>query len=111
MPEKEPKYLWKSLSDGLQSYHGKKKWEIGKWYKCKGTLEICQNGFHASEKIIDAMGDQSIVVGNGKVIMRRTDHHMILNIVIAEVVHGQLLQKKYVGPVSPSDQCANRMMS
>ena len=64
-----------------------------------------------TEKIIDAMGDQSIVVGNGKVIMRRTDHHMILNIVIAEVVHGQLLQKKYVGPVSPSDQCANRMMS
>ena len=50
-----PKYLWKSLSAGLNSYHGKKKWKIGKWYKCRGELEMCKNGLHASERVIDAM--------------------------------------------------------
>ncbi len=60
------------------------------------------------EKIIDAMGDQSLVVGNGLVTMRASDHHMILNMVIAEVSDGQLLPMKYIGPVSPADQCARR---
>ena len=49
------KYLWKSLSAGLNSYHGQKKWKIGKWYKCRGELEMCNKGFHASERIIDSM--------------------------------------------------------
>jgi len=29
-------------------------WEIGKWYKVKGELEMCQNGFHCSQKPLDA---------------------------------------------------------
>jgi ABC-type branched-subunit amino acid transport system substrate-binding protein len=62
------------------------------------------------EKIIDAMGDQSLVLGNGEVTMRGSDHHMVLNIVIAEVNDGQLVQKKYVGPISPADQCAGKKM-
>ena len=48
-------YLWKSMRPGLRSGFGKKKWKIGKWYEIKGELEMCQNGFHASEKILDAM--------------------------------------------------------
>jgi hypothetical protein len=47
--------LWKSMSEGLRSGYGNMAWEIGKWYKIKGKLEMCQNGFHASEKIFDAM--------------------------------------------------------
>ena len=49
-------YLWKAMRKGLNSHHGTKRWKIGKWYKVKGELEMCENGFHASEKIIDAMG-------------------------------------------------------
>ena len=49
-------YLWKSMRPGLNSGMGKKKWKIGKWYKIKGELEMCSNGFHASERIIDSMG-------------------------------------------------------
>jgi branched-chain amino acid transport system substrate-binding protein/urea transport system substrate-binding protein len=60
------------------------------------------------EKIIDAMGDQSLVVGNGLVTMRASDHHMILNMIIAEVFDGRLLERKYIGPVAPADQCAGR---
>ena len=48
-------YLWKSMKPRLNSGMGKKKWKIGKWYKIKGDLSICSNGFHASEKIIDSM--------------------------------------------------------
>ena len=62
------------------------------------------------EKIIDAMGDQSLVLGNGEVAMRSSDHHMILNIVIAEVNDGKLLQKKYIGAVCPANQCAGKEM-
>ena len=46
------------------------------------------------EQIIDAMGDQTLITGNGEVALRGFDHHMILNIVIAEVNHGKLVQKK-----------------
>jgi branched-chain amino acid transport system substrate-binding protein/urea transport system substrate-binding protein len=71
----------------------------------KNAIEKAQSD--DKEEIIDAMGDQSFVVGNGLVTMRASDHHMILNMVIAEVSDGQLLQKKYVGPVAPADQCAS----
>jgi ABC-type branched-subunit amino acid transport system substrate-binding protein len=61
-----------------------------------------------TEKIIDAMGDQSMVVGNGEVKLRSWDHHMVLNIVIAEVNNGKLVQKKYIGPIDPADQCSGK---
>ena len=30
-------------------------WEIGKWYKVKGRLEMCENGFHCSRQPLDAL--------------------------------------------------------
>jgi len=53
-------YLWKSMSPRLHSGYGKKKWKMGKWYKIKGELEMCSNGFHASKKILDSMSYVSI---------------------------------------------------
>jgi branched-chain amino acid transport system substrate-binding protein/urea transport system substrate-binding protein len=58
------------------------------------------------EALIDAMGDQTLVVGNGPVTLRASDHHMILNMLIAEVRGGDLVMTKYIGPVAPLDQCA-----
>lgn len=52
---KKPIYLYKALKKGLESKHGKHKWKVGKWYKIEGGLSMCDNGFHASENIIDAM--------------------------------------------------------
>ena len=43
------------MCDGYKSYHGEKTWKPGKWYKVRGKLDMCNNGFHASEKVIDAM--------------------------------------------------------
>lgn len=63
-----------------------------------------------NEKIIDAMGDQTLLVGHGEVTMRSSDHHMILNMIIAEVSNGILLQKEYIGPISPDDQCGGKKM-
>jgi branched-chain amino acid transport system substrate-binding protein/urea transport system substrate-binding protein len=65
-------------------------------------------GTDDKEKIIDAMGDQSLVIGNGPVTLRTSDHHMILNMLIAEVSNGRLLMKKDIGPVAPADQCGGR---
>lgn len=48
----KPTYLYKALRAGLNSDHGKKRWTVGKWRKIK----MCENGLHASEHIIDAMG-------------------------------------------------------
>ena len=31
------------------------KWELNRWYKIDGELEICRNGFHCSNNFIDAM--------------------------------------------------------
>ncbi len=62
------------------------------------------------EKIIDAMGDQSLVFGNGPVTLRASDHHMILNMLIAKVSNGRLLMVEDIGPVAPADQCAGKKM-
>ena len=45
--------LWKCIPDGMIS-HGHK-WEIGKWYKVEGEVEMCIWGFHASKSVMDAM--------------------------------------------------------
>jgi hypothetical protein len=56
------KTLWKSMQKDMKSQHGKIKWEVGKWQKATGALDICHNGFHASERVIDAMGFVSLEV-------------------------------------------------
>ncbi|MFN8126004.1 MAG: substrate-binding protein [Candidatus Nanopelagicales bacterium] len=58
------------------------------------------------EAVIDAMGDRTRTVGNGPVTLRASDHHMILNMVIAEVRDGELLAVQDVGRIAPPDQCA-----
>jgi branched-chain amino acid transport system substrate-binding protein/urea transport system substrate-binding protein len=60
------------------------------------------------EKLIDAMGDQTLVVGNGPVTLRASDHHMVLNLLIAEVKNGKLVMTKDIGPVAPADQCVGK---
>lgn len=53
---KKPKRLYKFLRTDLKSEHGNFAWEIGKWYKTQGDLSICNNGFHASQKPMQALG-------------------------------------------------------
>lgn len=57
------------------------------------------------EKVVDAMADLSLVAANGRVTLRASDHHMILNIAIAEVIKGCLTVIKEVDSLSPADQC------
>jgi branched-chain amino acid transport system substrate-binding protein/urea transport system substrate-binding protein len=61
------------------------------------------------EKIIDAMPGLSVTAGNGKVTMHE-DHHMTLNMLIAEVTGGQLKMKEYIGPIRASNQCKDKKM-
>ena len=49
------KYLWKSMKKGMKSDNGDVKWKLGQWQTHKGKLDMCESGFHVSEKIIDAM--------------------------------------------------------
>ena len=49
------KTLYKVFKKDLESNHGNIKWEVGKWQKHKGKLEMCYSGFHASENVVDAM--------------------------------------------------------
>ena len=62
------------------------------------------------EKIIDAMGNQAITAPSGNVILRATDHHVVLNMLIAEVENGSLALRKYIGPIVPPNQCAGKKM-
>ena len=62
------------------------------------------------EKVIDAMGDQAITAPSGNVILRASDHHVVLNMHIAEVENGALTLRKYIGPIVPPDQCAGKKM-
>lgn len=69
---------------------------------------IQKAGTTDKEQIIDSMGDQTLIFGNGSVTLRSLDHHMILNMVIGEVSNGMLVPKKYFGPIVPQDQCCGR---
>jgi hypothetical protein len=40
----------------VSGYNNDFVWEIGKSYKVKGKLSMCNNGFHCSEKPLDALG-------------------------------------------------------
>jgi hypothetical protein len=45
---------YKFMLDGFKSTRGNHTWEIGKWYKTDGDLELCQKGFHCSKGIYQA---------------------------------------------------------
>ena len=45
---------YKFMLDGFKSARGNHTWEIGKWYKTDGDLELCQKGFHCSKGIYQA---------------------------------------------------------
>lgn len=47
--------LWKSMKSGLKSGIGDMTWTVGKWEKYPDKLEMCESGFHASVRAIDAM--------------------------------------------------------
>jgi len=55
------------------------------------------------EKIVAALECIELTVGNGKVAMRQ-DHHMNLNMVIAQFYNGQLVMLKDIGTIVPEDQ-------
>jgi len=49
------KTLWKVFKKGRTSNNGDIKWKLNKWNHHEGDLILCHSGFHASERIIDAM--------------------------------------------------------
>lgn len=53
-------------------------------------------------------GSQGLQGATAPDCLRAEDHHMILNMIIAEVQEGRLEAVQYVGPVAPGDQCAAR---
>ena len=44
------------MKDGLKSTNGSINWKLGEWQKHDGVLTMCEAGFHASEKILQAFG-------------------------------------------------------
>ena len=48
---------YRFVNGNLKSKHGKVKWELGKWNKLDNgePLQLCQNGFHASQRPIDSL--------------------------------------------------------
>lgn len=50
-----PEYRWKALVDGMASHHDGSPWVIGEWRMCERPLVLCQQGFDASRRMIDAM--------------------------------------------------------
>jgi branched-chain amino acid transport system substrate-binding protein/urea transport system substrate-binding protein len=87
------------------------------WATCShyGLVKLLANAIQKSggldkEKIIDAMGEQTIMVGNGPETMRGSDHHVVLNMLIGEFTGGKLEVKKDLGTIEPSNQCAGKKM-
>src|SRR5665213_719133 len=54
--ETKPVYQRKCIKAGMKSAHGKVDWNVGDGRKLDGVLDICSNGYHASEKPLDTMG-------------------------------------------------------
>ncbi|MDQ1305020.1 MAG: Aliphatic amidase expression-regulating protein [Actinomycetota bacterium] len=67
-------------------------------------------GSDDSESVIDAMGDVTLTIGHGPVTLRAADHHMVLNMLVAQAQSGRLVATRDVGPVSPPNQCGVRTL-
>jgi len=61
-----------------------------------------------AKKVIEAMPGLSVVAANGTVTMHE-DHHMTLNMLIAEVIDGKLQLKEYIGPITSTPQCVGKL--
>jgi len=48
------KKRYKFLRTGYKSENGNHTWEMGKWYKYDGKLNMCKSGFHCSKGIYQA---------------------------------------------------------
>ena len=48
---------YRFVTNELESQNGKVQWKIGEWQKLDNNepLELCENGFHASQKPIDSL--------------------------------------------------------
>jgi branched-chain amino acid transport system substrate-binding protein/urea transport system substrate-binding protein len=90
------------ISMYVESYYGNVKF-------LKTAIERADS--FEKEKVIDAMGGQAITAPSGNVILRESDHHVIENMLIAEVENGQLALRKYLGPIVPTCQCAGKKMA
>lgn len=62
-------------------------------------------GSDDKEKIIDAIGGQTLQSGNGMVTMRAEDRHADLNVVIAETVNKTLVLRQDIGAIKAPNQC------
>ena len=60
------------------------------------------------EKVTDAMVDQWLLSGNGRVYLRLEDRHVDLNVLISEAKDGVLILKKDVGRVDPPNECEGK---
>lgn len=62
-------------------------------------------GSSDKEAFIDAMGDQTLMSGNGEVHLRASDRHTDVNVLIVETKGGVLEIQKDIGRVTASNQC------
>ena len=49
------KFLELKNNQIVSGYNNDFIWEVGKWYKTKGKLSMCNNGFHCSTEPLDAL--------------------------------------------------------
>lgn len=68
---------------------------------------IEQVGSDDRERVIDAMGDRTLTIGHGPVTLRASDHHMVLNMLLAQAHDGNLVVQKDLGRITPRDQCGS----
>jgi hypothetical protein len=48
-------YAWKVIKKGMKSDNGNITWKKDQWREHEGDVKICNSGFHASDKLIDAI--------------------------------------------------------
>lgn len=88
---------FKFIGSDMKSQNGNHKWEVGKWYKHDGKLEICSSGFHACRTPLQSLkyvyGDKWFIIESRRKIIDEKDDkfvcsemRLIKEIPIAKVV-------------------------
>jgi hypothetical protein len=92
---------YKFIEENMKSRNGNKTWEVGKWYKHEGKIKLCESGFHACLKPLEALKDYCygekffIIEARGKIIKKKDDKFVASEMRLVKEINKEYVFRRF----------------